>query len=262
MLEALRFMKKYGDIKKGRVNFVCGKTYSNDDLSAAQGYRIKDIIPIPGVNHDRNMLVQNMKSYIVNNSALPFLMILPVDFANIDGTGVWNPTPGDYTLAVNARKGLAEPNAHAMCVIGYDDKEGGGSFEVMNSWGDGFFGNAGFCWINYDDFFRFAEEVYAITDSAPPAEDAPVEKVPEKVATIIPLAVNVPVTVTKPAKPKLKGSIEYTLINADGSFETIPVSKGLAGADQSAAGKPKIAAFANFTLTKPFYSGAKYKVKF
>ena len=41
-------------------------------------------------------------------------------------------------------------SGHAMCVIGYDDSKFGGSFEVMNSWGDDW-GDDGYFWVKYSD---------------------------------------------------------------------------------------------------------------
>ena len=39
---------------------------------------------------------------------------------------------------------------HAMCIIGYDDNIGGGSFKLVNSWGKEW-GKSGFCWLRYKD---------------------------------------------------------------------------------------------------------------
>jgi len=47
----------------------------------------------------------------------------------------------------------------ALCVVGYDDKMYGGSFEVINSWGSRW-GNDGFMWIRYDDFLKFTRYAY------------------------------------------------------------------------------------------------------
>lgn len=50
---------------------------------------------------------------------------------------------------------------HAMTIIGYDDDQDGGSFEIMNSWGTGW-GNNGFFWITYKDFALFNRSSYEI----------------------------------------------------------------------------------------------------
>jgi C1A family cysteine protease len=64
--------------------------------------------------------------------------------------GVWS---GHYSGSVNG--------GHAMCIIGYDDSKGGGSFEIMNSWGDDW-GDNGFFWIRYSDFAKHVDDCYVL----------------------------------------------------------------------------------------------------
>jgi len=68
----------------------------------------------------------------------------------------WHPTEDPNT----------KYQGQALCVVGYDDNKYGGAFEVMNSWGK-YWGNNGFIWIRYDDFFeytKYAYEVFLITN--------------------------------------------------------------------------------------------------
>lgn len=60
---------------------------------------------------------------------------------------------------------------HALCVIGYDDTRYGGAFEIQNSWGEQW-GNAGYIWIPYDVFDRFAIEAYEIIEQLTTYKDA------------------------------------------------------------------------------------------
>jgi len=62
--------------------------------------------------------------------------------------GLWSPKVGEVMIG-----------GHAMCVVGYDDYKYGGAFEVMNSWGEEF-GEEGFIWIKYEDFYNSVEEGY------------------------------------------------------------------------------------------------------
>ena len=64
--------------------------------------------------------------------------------------GVWS---GYYSGSVDG--------GHAMCIIGYDDQKGGGSFEIMNSWGPDW-GDNGFFWIKYKDFPIHVKECFAL----------------------------------------------------------------------------------------------------
>jgi hypothetical protein len=51
-----------------------------------------------------------------------------------------------------------------MCVVGYDDAQYGGAFEVQNSWGEDW-GNSGYIWIPYEVFGRFAYHAYEIIEN-------------------------------------------------------------------------------------------------
>jgi hypothetical protein len=46
-----------------------------------------------------------------------------------------------------------------MCIVGYDDHQYGGAFEVQNIWGTDW-GNQGYLWIRYSDFLRFDQDAY------------------------------------------------------------------------------------------------------
>ncbi len=69
------------------------------------------------------------------------------------GQKVWHPTSNDYT-----QTGFG---GHALCVIGYDDRLEGGSFQIMNSWGPEW-GENGIGWVRYNDFKEFVREAYGI----------------------------------------------------------------------------------------------------
>lgn len=69
------------------------------------------------------------------------------------GKNFWRPTESDYDMA-----GFG---GHAMSVIGYDDNLEGGSFQLMNSWGENW-GNKGLAWVSYKDFDYFCKEAYGL----------------------------------------------------------------------------------------------------
>jgi hypothetical protein len=66
---------------------------------------------------------------------------------------MWQPSRSDYYMQ--------NFGGHAMCVIGYDDNYQGGSFEIMNSWGESW-GDRGFAWVSYKDFAHFTKEAYGL----------------------------------------------------------------------------------------------------
>jgi hypothetical protein len=74
-------------------------------------------------------------------------MGLPQSFYAIGKNGLFEPKQDDA-------KFVADFGGHAMAVIGYDDERFGGTFEIVNSWGDEWADN-GFCYVKYDDFVVF-----------------------------------------------------------------------------------------------------------
>jgi len=48
-----------------------------------------------------------------------------------------------------------EKGGHAMVVIAYDDKKYGGSFQILNSWGENW-GDNGKVWVPYNDFVKYS----------------------------------------------------------------------------------------------------------
>ncbi len=73
------------------------------------------------------------------------------DFAEVVGDGAI------YTAADDANEG------HAVTIIGYDDNYGGGSFKILNSYGDEW-GDDGFFWMSYADYFTSAFEAYVFSN--------------------------------------------------------------------------------------------------
>jgi hypothetical protein len=60
---------------------------------------------------------------------------------------------------------------HALCVVGYDDTQYGGAFEIQNSWGEDW-GNGGYIWIRYDSFTKFVKEAYELIEDLTTYKDA------------------------------------------------------------------------------------------
>jgi len=77
-------------------------------------------------------------------------------------------TPQSFFSAKNIWRPTESPNreygGHAMCVVGYDDDQYGGAFEIQNSWGTNW-GNSGYIWISYADFAAFTNEAYEVIEN-------------------------------------------------------------------------------------------------
>jgi len=105
------------------------------------------------LNCNEEQGVNNIKSALNNNEPV----VISMKVYNLEsGRNSLNDKyvssrTGEWTFDVPA----GDPNnystsGHALCIIGYDDNKFGGSFEVMNSWGDDW-GNSGFFWVKYSD---------------------------------------------------------------------------------------------------------------
>jgi len=104
--------------------------------------------------------VQAVKTNLANGKPVIIGMNTPDSF-NMKAKSPWEP---------QADPGI-DHGGHAMCVVGYDDSRYGGAFEIQNSWGEGF-GERGYIWIKYDDFVRFVNHAYEITENLSTSKDA------------------------------------------------------------------------------------------
>lgn len=120
----------------------------------AEAYKIKGFQRLTDDKHSRMQEMLAIKQNLAQGSPVIIGMMVGGSFMNeMVGQDVWIPTRGDYS-----QRGFG---GHAMCVIGYDDYKEGGSFQIMNSWGEDW-GNKGICWVRYSDFREFNVESYGL----------------------------------------------------------------------------------------------------
>ncbi len=80
--------------------------------------------------------VDSMYSYTTENPS------------GVGSDGLWDPQSSEK-----------EDGGHALCVVGYNDYKFGGAFRIVNSWGRDY-GDDGYIWVKYDDFYEFVEEIF------------------------------------------------------------------------------------------------------
>lgn len=120
-------------------------TYSDFTTALASNYRISDFLAL-----GRDNIVVNVKTALANEFIVSVGVNLTESFqaGSAVNYGVWAPGSNEKFIG-----------GHAMCVVGYDDTKYGGAFEVMNSYGSEY-GDSGFVWIKYSDFYKYASEAW------------------------------------------------------------------------------------------------------
>lgn len=99
----------------------------------------------------------NIKQAIVDKHPVLIGMSLPDSFFEIGSDGIFRPKPEEKDY-------LRSYGGHAMALVGYDDAINGGSFIIVNSWGPSW-GDNGYCYVNYDDFFDYTFEAYSMASA-------------------------------------------------------------------------------------------------
>lgn len=159
--QALEFLKTKGAPKHSSLEVKCCDYIPKSLYSEAENYKIDGYSKLFDQKFDWAISEwQDTASYETKITFVkkaisqdhPVVFSMPIYHSFDMAKECWN---GEY----DRRRGAG---GHAMCVIGYDDNKYGGAFEIMNSWGT-IWGNDGFIWIRYDDFFRsckYAFDVY------------------------------------------------------------------------------------------------------
>jgi hypothetical protein len=143
---ALELMVNQGVAKWNRFGFDCNRAIGYQDQQNASPYKIqgyKTLFARKGKNK-----VQLVKKALSQNK--PVVIGMEVLKSFYDVKDVWRPKNNDVSLG-----------GHAMVVVGYDDSRYGGSFRLMNSWGEKW-GQNGFAWVRYQEFQRFTRTAYEL----------------------------------------------------------------------------------------------------
>jgi hypothetical protein len=145
--KALEIMKNEGVAKYNSFNVKCASYIPYSLKEEAILYKIDDYYTLFYSDSPYSKKINETKKVIYKDNPVIIAMKCYGSFSN--ATDIWNGR-------TDSDKGY-----HAMCVIGYDDNKNGGSFQLINSWGLGW-GNGGFTWVTYDDYYRYVNNAYAI----------------------------------------------------------------------------------------------------
>jgi hypothetical protein len=154
---ACKVMSEAGNIPKKYFEYTdqsCSREPNQQVLQAAQQFKIRgyERLSVDGDDYRTDFFA--IKQYLAKGAPVICGMMVGGSFMQeMAGQKVWRPSQDDYSM-----EGFG---GHCMCIIGYDDRLEGGSFQIMNSWGPGW-GENGVAWVRYKDFMHFNKEAYAL----------------------------------------------------------------------------------------------------
>ena len=155
--KAMEFMTQKGavpfnDFPYDETN--CSRQPTNQLLSVASQNKMHGFNRLTEGDGVNNLSLRAIKEHLAKDAPVVIGMMVGGTFMEgMMGQKLWHPTNKDYN-----QTGFG---GHALCVIGYDDRLEGGSFQIMNSWGKEW-GENGIGWIRYNDFKEFVREAYGI----------------------------------------------------------------------------------------------------
>ena len=148
---AFAAMKSKGSIPYSSLPLLCVPMVNETELNKAASAKLKDYATVFESNSSQNVKVQAVKKSLSEKKPVVIGMLIPPSFDM--ASNCWNPT----------EQPSSNLGGHAMCVVGYDDAQYGGAFEIQNSWGENW-GNKGYIWIKYADFARFVQYGFEFVD--------------------------------------------------------------------------------------------------
>ncbi len=149
----------------------CDRKPTDAQKADAQKYTMRGYNRLTKDDDNYELDMQAIKQNLAQGAPVVIGMSVGGTFDDMNGKASWVPNRSDYNDKDNF-------GGHALCVIGYDDNKDGGSFQIMNSWGEDF-GDNGLFWMPYDHFEKFTNEAYGLY---PLASRKPEDKKKIKVA--------------------------------------------------------------------------------
>lgn len=157
--DAIRSLKEKGIVWQHTAPEACADKTDPGLYKDALQYRIKDGNMLNRSEGISEETVMEIKKAIAHEHPVVISMGYFSSFTRIGTTGIWQPSPNDTPSTTQA---------HAMCIIGYNDAVNGGVVEVVNSWGPSW-GNQGHAWLSYEQLKKYGKYAIEVTDYPEPA---------------------------------------------------------------------------------------------
>jgi hypothetical protein len=154
---AMEFMQQKGAVRYQDFKYDendCSRQASGSLIQQGQQNRILGFHRLTESDDVTGINIRAVKEHLAKDAPVVIGMMVGGSFLQrMMGQKVWHPTSDD--------RDMTGFGGHAMCVIGYDDRIEGGSFQIMNSWGNEW-GQNGLGFVRYADFKEFVREAYGL----------------------------------------------------------------------------------------------------
>jgi hypothetical protein len=132
------------------ANYGCALSDNSDDCNYTPATS----------EYDNRLFAFDKLSLSAHNIKAALSMEYPVVIAASSYSNGWDASSNIISGVWNGQRGARDWGGHAMCIIGYNDSIGGGSFHVQNSWGNRW-GAEGYFWLRYEDI-DIIDDAYAL----------------------------------------------------------------------------------------------------
>jgi C1A family cysteine protease len=157
VVEAMKSMMNVGALSFNEFPYDedhCDRQPTEAERSSAQKYTMRGYNRLTKDDEKDELDMIAIKQNLAQGAPVVIGMSVGGTFEEMNGKQSWIPNDRDYDDKDNF-------GGHALCVIGYDDNKDGGSFQIMNSWGEDF-GDNGLFWMPYEHFEKFTNEAYGL----------------------------------------------------------------------------------------------------
>ncbi len=212
IIKAMEYMTQSGAVSYEQFPYTdkdCSRQPDQQLLEEARQHRMRGFVRLTPGDRNNTIDLRAIKENLSQGEPVVIGMMVGGSYMQpMMGKDLWEPTEEDRSMM-----GFG---GHAQCVVGYNDKQYGGAFLIMNSWGPSW-GKNGFAWVRYPDFKYYVREAYGLE---------PMNKVGAAAATPFACEIGL-VQVTYKDKKTIPGDYIPLQTKQNNLFETVsPVQKG------------------------------------
>lgn len=144
MVNALKSMTKFGVPRFADFEEMCADSIPPSVNQKALDHRLSGFVKLFNTFDPKDQKIAAVKKALNEQNPVVVGMICPPSFSL--AKEFWQPHEDP----------VRDQGGHAICITGYNDLKYGGAFQVVNSWGRTW-GNDGYTWIPYNDFYNFVQ---------------------------------------------------------------------------------------------------------